>query len=194
MPRFRKKPIEVEAHQWYQNGDHPLDEYERGTVNEGKLVRRYRTPDMDGQAVCEYCGYLMHDHGWIDTLEGGHIVCPGDWIITGIAGEHYPCKSDIFEQTYETPEGKVLLANEIDVGLPKLGAYVYDTETGFLGRVEAVEQVERCVVIANNLRTVDKGFDLPETRIRYAITGQPKKAGKSRYLLHGIPSLPDEHY
>jgi len=47
----------------------------------------------------------MHNHGWIDTLEGGHIVCPGDWIITGIEGERYPCKPGIFEQTYEPVEG-----------------------------------------------------------------------------------------
>lgn len=43
----------------------------------------------------------MHHHGWIDTPEGGHIVCPGDWVITGIQGERYPCKPDIFEATYE---------------------------------------------------------------------------------------------
>jgi hypothetical protein len=43
----------------------------------------------------------LGDHGWIDTLEGSHIVCPGDWIITGVQGEHYPCKPDIFEATYD---------------------------------------------------------------------------------------------
>jgi len=43
----------------------------------------------------------MHEHGWIDTLEDGHNVCPGDWIITGVKGEYYPCKPDIFEETYE---------------------------------------------------------------------------------------------
>jgi hypothetical protein len=43
----------------------------------------------------------MHVHGWVDTLEGGHIVCPGDYIITGVKGEHYPCKPDIFAMTYE---------------------------------------------------------------------------------------------
>jgi hypothetical protein len=39
--------------------------------------------------------------GWIFTLEGGHIVTPGDYIITGVKGEHYPCKPDIFALTYE---------------------------------------------------------------------------------------------
>ncbi len=39
----------------------------------------------------------------IGTLENkeGHEVTPGDWIITGVKGERYPCKPDIFEQTYE---------------------------------------------------------------------------------------------
>ena len=40
----------------------------------------------------------------ISTLEGNHIVSPGDWIITGVRGEKYPCKPDIFEETYEEYE------------------------------------------------------------------------------------------
>ena len=37
----------------------------------------------------------------IPTLEGSHTAAPGDWIIRGGAGEFYPCKPDIFAQTYE---------------------------------------------------------------------------------------------
>ncbi len=37
----------------------------------------------------------------IHTLEGVMTAMPGDWVITGIAGERYPCKPDIFEATYE---------------------------------------------------------------------------------------------
>lgn len=37
----------------------------------------------------------------IKTLEGTMIAEPGDYIITGIKGEQYPCKPDIFEKTYE---------------------------------------------------------------------------------------------
>jgi hypothetical protein len=40
----------------------------------------------------------------IHTLEGDMIAMPGDWIITGIAGETYPCKPDIFRATYEPVE------------------------------------------------------------------------------------------
>ena len=38
--------------------------------------------------------------GYIDTLEGRLRVEPGDWVITGVAGENYPCKPEIFEQLY----------------------------------------------------------------------------------------------
>ena len=37
----------------------------------------------------------------IQTLEGVRTAQPGDWIITGVKGERYPCKPDIFEATYE---------------------------------------------------------------------------------------------
>ena len=117
--KFRKKPVVIEATQWFKNGDHPLDYasdqsgFQNGRLVsipaahrkynnwEGEVVRYYRRPDDDGERACEKCGNRMHVHGWIDTLEGGHIVCPGDWIITGVKGEHYPCKPDIFEMTYE---------------------------------------------------------------------------------------------
>ena len=37
----------------------------------------------------------------IDTLEGTMVAQAGDWIITGVHGEQYPCKPGIFEETYE---------------------------------------------------------------------------------------------
>ena len=74
--KFRKRPIVIEATQWFKHGDHP--------------------------AVLDNLGSPRQ--GWIETLESGHIVSPGDWIITGVAGEHYPCKPDIFAATYEPAE------------------------------------------------------------------------------------------
>lgn len=104
MPKFRKKPVVIEAHQWRQNGDHPND----GPADrEGKVVRYFRHPDPQyaGDKVHDLCGYTWHRHGWIDTLEGGHTVCPKDWIITGVQGEVYPCKPDIFDATYDSVDG-----------------------------------------------------------------------------------------
>jgi hypothetical protein len=71
--KYRKKPVVIEATQWFKHGDHPAVE-----------------PLRDDPRA-----------GWIFTLEGGHTVTPGDFIITGVKGEHYPCKPDIFALTYE---------------------------------------------------------------------------------------------
>ena len=106
MPKFRKKPVTINATQWFKNGDHPLDDSRCAELGEreGRVVRYFRRPDVSDRDVCEKCGNAMYGHGWIDTLEGGHIVCPSDWIITGVAGEVYPCKSDIFRVTYDLVE------------------------------------------------------------------------------------------
>lgn len=116
MSQFRKKPVVIDATQWFRNGDHPadhqpisilnpsstdLDRYQDYLATEGRVVRYFRRPDVSGESECKECGKTMHVHGWIDTLEGGHIVCPGDWIITGVRGERYPCKPDVFALTYD---------------------------------------------------------------------------------------------
>jgi len=118
MAKYRKKPVVIEATQWHRNGDHPLDyandvegmqngqmhvftgAQRRALQWEGSIVRYFRHPDIPGNKPCEQCGEPHHVHGWLDTLEAGHRVCPGDWIITGVKGELYPCKPDIFEATY----------------------------------------------------------------------------------------------
>ena len=122
MGKFRKRPVVIDASRWFKNGDHPEDYakevlgFENGQPQtwtgaeaktlewEGQVVRYFRRPDVSGETLCQHCGIRMHEHGWIDTFEGGHIVCPGDWIITGIANEKYPCKDQIFVQTYDPVE------------------------------------------------------------------------------------------
>ena len=100
--KYRKKPVEIDATQWFKNGDHPMDHADgRPAHYEGAVVRYFRRPDVPGDRQCLHCGSTMHDHGWIDTFEGGHNVCPGDWIITGVKGEFYPCKDGIFRATYD---------------------------------------------------------------------------------------------
>jgi hypothetical protein len=45
----------------------------------------------------------------IQTLEGDMTALPGDWIIRGVKGEFYPCKPDIFDETYEIYREKIEL-------------------------------------------------------------------------------------
>ncbi len=48
--------------------------------------------------------YQTDEEMVIHTLEGDHHAAVGDWIITGVHGEQYPCKPDIFAKTYEPVE------------------------------------------------------------------------------------------
>jgi hypothetical protein len=74
--KFRKKPLVVEAVQWKKDPKIFIGVDKHGVE----------------YTVTECC---------IQTLEGPLRVSPGDWIITGIKGEKYPCKPDIFAATYE---------------------------------------------------------------------------------------------
>jgi hypothetical protein len=88
--KYRKKAIVIEASVWYELGDHPeVVQYPEEAIKHSITH------------LCEYCHLPLERHGWIKTLEGGHIVCPGDWIITGVQNKFYPCKPAIFELTYE---------------------------------------------------------------------------------------------
>ena len=85
MKQYRKKPVVIEAIQFdgnYDSANHLLKTTDMHIVN------------ID----CEVYDRTNFD---IRTLEGDMRVLPGDWIIKGIEGEFYPCKSSIFEMTYE---------------------------------------------------------------------------------------------
>ena len=77
--KFRKKPVVIEAIQWFGDNWEELEEF----GSEREIVAN---PD----------GTLS-----IDTLEGVHTAKKEDWIIRGVNGEVYPCKPDIFKKTYE---------------------------------------------------------------------------------------------
>lgn len=81
MARFRKKPVVVEATQWFP-----------GVHVDGVQEMAYDPGDGTTKS---------YEYGMINTLEGPHKVTPGDWVITGVEGEKYACKPRIFEKTYE---------------------------------------------------------------------------------------------
>jgi hypothetical protein len=94
MPMFRKKPVEIEAIQ-FNYSQEGIDALRGFCGDKIGRVTKDRHPSAKGKAQ-------------IMTLEDGsgdmvakHIATEGDWIIKGVKGEFYPCKPDIFEETYE---------------------------------------------------------------------------------------------
>jgi hypothetical protein len=111
MPKFRKKPVVIEAVQlrwdtWSEMCDHAgvgrlEDGKPQGTFldDEGHPVNRTEGEDVPSHFIeGDTMGLL------IPTLEGLMIGREGDWIIRGVQGELYPCKPDIFDATYEPAE------------------------------------------------------------------------------------------
>ena len=86
MAKYRKKPVVIDACQ-FDGNIRSIDDFPISEVGKFKI----RVKDE------KY--YLI-----IPTLEGDMKASPGDWIIKGVNGEYYPCKPDIFEQTYELVE------------------------------------------------------------------------------------------
>lgn len=97
---YKKRPLKVDAEQWFrveydrQAGANTLPIYHLD-------VGHFRDPEVDSESCCEHCDATMHDHGWIDTLDGGHTVCPGDWIVTEVGGRKVPFKPHEFKIFHE---------------------------------------------------------------------------------------------
>lgn len=90
MAKYRKKPIIVEA-----------EIYKPGMEDGFDCGYETCVADDDYIGNCAECG---HGKPYIQTLEGRHFISVGDYIITGIKGERYLCKPNIFEATYEPVE------------------------------------------------------------------------------------------
>lgn len=91
MPKFRKKPVVIEAVQFHGQG-HPAVTLAFKNPATGLIV---------GPATTDPADKVVYA---IETLEGWHEVGIGDWIICGVKGEMYPCKPDIFAATYDQVE------------------------------------------------------------------------------------------
>jgi hypothetical protein len=87
MKKFRKKPVTIEAIQWTGICLEDAEDI-------GKQLGSEREITFTGDGTM-----------YISTLEGVMAANKGDWIIKGVQGEIYPCKPDIFEETYGEDDG-----------------------------------------------------------------------------------------
>lgn len=93
MPKFRKKPVVIEAMVWDGSNYEEIavwcgktDKNENGIKDPGSFQR------------------IMYGIVGVLTLEGFMVAKKGDWIIKGVKGEFYPVKPDVFAATYEAVE------------------------------------------------------------------------------------------
>jgi hypothetical protein len=98
--KYRKKPIVIDAVPYApeEHIEDGIDTFVVGTVTDPALLRTIESfygkevaNDPTAQVQVPY----------IQTLEGKLYISQTDFILTGVKGERYPCKKDIFEATYE---------------------------------------------------------------------------------------------
>lgn len=92
MMKYRKKPVVIDAIQYLGHSNY--DEICEFVGMELQMEYSNEQDFPDGQNII------------IPTLEGEMNANKGDYIIKGVAGEFYPCKADIFEQTYEKVDSR----------------------------------------------------------------------------------------
>ncbi len=200
--KYTKKPITVEAVQWFKNGDHPAVEprnaeifFDRGgkyfyvthcddgvtrpsawlaVEAAGETAKKHGEElpfafyELKSGNVCpvadrpellerymRLAGWTRApaDRGYIRTLEGGHVVTPGDWIITGVKGEFYPCKPDIFAATYE-PDGRWRHPNplrKLTSGVRRGGPVAFPAFTGERVYMQPFLKVGDEILLPSNL-------------------------------------------
>lgn len=93
--KYRKKPVVIDAEEYRPGLEDGFGYLPRGSagvaiVCDGTGALAMPDPERHGEIV-----------PIIMTLEGAHRIMPGDFIITGVKGERYPCKPDIFAATYD---------------------------------------------------------------------------------------------
>lgn len=104
---FRKKPVTIEAMRFHSgltaSEAHAIYQWiESNTAGSFDVNDLWADPENftwpeSGVSIDARDGRMV-----IATLEGGHWVSAGDWVIRGVAGEFYPCRADVFAKTYES--------------------------------------------------------------------------------------------
>lgn len=104
MAKYRKKPVIIDAEPYIKG----MEDGWAWLSGDGG----HRLFDTEAEAIA--AAGIMHKCcvPIIKTLEGFHEISPGDWIITGVEGERYPCKPRIFDATYEPADGALDLPTE----------------------------------------------------------------------------------
>lgn len=90
MPRYRKKPVEIDAFRMVTGAEMPAWFVE--ALADGRIEPL--TPSTEPNV-------WWRDGVAIKTLEGQMTGNLGDWVIRGVAGELYPCRNDVFVLSYE---------------------------------------------------------------------------------------------
>lgn len=90
--KYRKKPLEVDAIQWTGKNKEEVRQFC------GENVRFIHVKKQDEVTRSFESSHIDSD---VLTREGWKSLKHGDYIVKGVHGEFYPCKEDVFLETYD---------------------------------------------------------------------------------------------
>ena len=145
IQKARKKPVEIEVCQWTGENDKEILDF---CGKENVYFARDIKGNLDGAAEWRL---------YIRTLEGVFLATIGDYIIKGIHGEFYPCKPDIFMETYD-------FCNDDMAWLPVDDAYdAYDCPNCPAMVQKPTNYCPRCGIKINYVRDFDNQLYIVES-------------------------------
>lgn len=139
MGFYRKKPVEVEAHK-----------FEGSSTSAGQIRKWMETGVWKDSEIHTRDIKNLE----IETLEGVMTVLPGDYVIKGVNGEFYPCKSEIFHATYDPLE-----ETDREPGNYPAKAVRKGDEIMYCGKVYAI--MNTGVMGEDIIFTIDDGSQIP---------------------------------
>jgi hypothetical protein len=138
--KYRKKPVVIEAFQFFaKDTPHPdCVKYHRNT---------------------QQLQFGEHYY-YIKTLEGDMTVSDGDYIIKGVKGEFYPCKPDIFSETYEELVRTSLAQSEESTNIKDY----YETNRSYCSKCVSLGSM-KCITCKNkDIVSIDPNNTIPPER------------------------------
>ena len=196
------------AAEWFQNGDHPGDDCHMVKsefialpmfLSEGKVVRRFRSPWVEGTDHCRDCGNLYRLHGWLDQGPVGQKVCPGDWVVTDKDGIRLAYHPDRFKKEFVPYE---------EVSCPRVSGFCPSCRQPLQADQESILGFKSCCHIYkaigfgelpndNDLKTLREAVEKSSVGSPFDIfhpPTTPRKAESAPIIIHtAIPARPEIH-
>ena len=136
MAKYKMRPLTIDAFQWSGHDEKSYYKKEGVVTKPPEIVKGHNVE-------CRHCKNKYYRHGWLRTLAGEVIVCPGDWIVKGVVGEYYPVRPEVFEKSYLKDDKEI---DVVDVVMDTGRIMNYLNKYPFEAKIEILEKIHKYIL------------------------------------------------